>query len=483
MKKIISKTLIALAVAGAPAFPAAAESDGSTLSMQNSVAAPQSSQTAIDQDALEADIALASLPEPTDPGKQVTDQMDDWLHGAGANLSLKSDRGEIFLGKGFAAVKGNPDSRDWADYRIMAYKEALMEAQAQFIQWEGISTRADMVSRMFDDQTQMPTFESHELQNTSKLAEVLDKVMAVTTGKLDEQLREMNIDPEEFRAAPSAKRARIFENSISERVAVNARAAITGLVPVKTFEANSANGEHVIAVVVVASTKMSQFVHDLKNSRGDIAADPARASKTPLRDLFAADKPALIHEFGIRKMFDENGYPVLISFGQAGTGYTGSDFSRKMDARKSARLFAQADAYANFAYFLNSTGTANLNTTRASSTTRDGIATLEQGSVIESEAERMELVRIINNEIASRGSVSDLPGTRQLLSWTEDHPQTGHEINGVVYIWHPQSELQARELRNFKPTQTTQTPQQQKPRASGQAGTSQSRDLMSADDF
>ncbi|HBB79428.1 MAG TPA: hypothetical protein DC050_14805, partial [Pseudomonas sp.] len=59
-----------------------------------------------------------------------------------------------------------------------------------------------------------------------------------------------------------------------------------------------------------------------------------------------------------------------------------------------------------------------------------------------------------------------------------------HEINGVVYIWHPLSEQNARQLRDFKPARTSsQGAQQPQNRSSGQAGTSQSRDLMSADDF
>ncbi len=487
MKMTFIKTAIALAFATISSFslPVVAQALAETQPSQSPVS-PMQSLPSADQDALEAEIAAVSVPESMDPGTELMEQVDDWLNGAGAGLAAKSERGEVFLGQGFGVVKANPDSRDWADHRIMAYKEALMGAQGQFIEWEGIRARAETVSRFFDargDRSQMPTFEPEELRNTNKLAELLDKAMALAGGMLDEQLRELGIDPEEFKAAPAEKRARLFENSISENIAINARASLTGLVPVKTFEAHDADGNHAIAVVVVSSDKMRQFVYDMKNSRGDMAPNPERASPVPLRDQFAADKQALIKEFGIRKMFDENGYPVLISFGQAGTGYSGSDFSQKMDARKGAFLYAQADAYANFAYLLNSTGTADLETVRSSRKTTDGIATLEQDNVVQSEETRMELVKTINNEIAARGSISDLPGTRQLMRWTAKHPQYGNEINGVVYIWHPLSEQNARAMRDFKPTRTTQSAQLPQNRSSGQAGTSQSRDLMSADDF
>ncbi|MBA1235312.1 DUF6844 domain-containing protein [Stutzerimonas nitrititolerans] len=488
MKMMFTKTALTLAFAAISTFSLPIAAQATTEVQPQQAATPQlDSLQGPEQDALEAEIAAASAPEPMDPGTELMEQVDNWLSGGGAGLAAKAERGDVFLGQGFAVVKASPDSRDWADHRIMAYKEALMSAQSEFIQWEGIRARAETVSRFFDareDRSQMPTFEPEELQNTSKLAELLDKVLAVAGGKLDEQLRELGIDPEEFQAAPAEKRALLFENSINEKIAVSARASLTGLVPVKTFEAHDADGNHAIAVVVVASDKMRQFVHDMKSSRGDMAPDPKRASPVPLREQFAADKQALIKEFGIRKMFDENGYPVLISFGQSGTGYTGSDFSQKMDARKGAFLYAQADAYANFAYLLNSTGTAELETTRASRKTTEGIATLEKGGAVQSEESRMELVKRINNEIAARGSISDLPGTRQLLRWTAKHPQYGNEINGVVYIWHPVAEQSARDMRNFTPQRASQDRAEQvRESSSGSAGTSQSRDLMSADDF
>src|SRR5690606_40078138 len=95
-------------------------------------------------------------------------------------------------------------------------------------------------------------------------------------------------------------------------------------------------------------------------------------------------------------------------------------------------------------------------TTRASRKTTEGIATLEKGGAVQSEESRMELVKRINNEIAARGSISDLPGTRQLLRWTANHPQYANEINGVVYIWHPVAEQSARDMRNFTPQRASQ---------------------------
>ncbi|MGB2131560.1 MAG: DUF6844 domain-containing protein, partial [Marinobacterium sp.] len=321
----------------------------------------------------------------------------------------------------------------------------------------------------------MPSFSPEDLQSSGKLEEVLNKAIALAGGQLDKQLSELGINPDEFKAAPPEKRARMFENSISEQISTRARASLTGLIPVKTFEANDAQGRHAITVIVVSSDKMRQFVHDMKQSKGDLAPNPEKVGGPSLRERFGNNKAALIHEFGIRKMFDENGYPVLVSFGQAGTGYQGTDFNRQMNARKGAFMYAKADAYANFAYLLNAVGNAESNTGRKSMDVIDGVVRAEQDGVMESEE------KTINNEISARGRISDLPGTRQLLRWTAQHPQHGNEINGVIYVWHPVSEQNARNMRDFKPKRTEQV--QERKTTTGTSGTSQSRDLMSADDF
>ena len=472
MNNLFKQAALALAISGL-----ALQAHAQGASAADSSSSVQTSQATTVDEA----VAEAAEPAPVDPGMKLIEQIDAWKYGAGAALAERADNGDIFMAEGIAFVKVTPEANDWADHRLMAYKEALMNAQAQFIEFEGISTRAETLSKFFDDKSQMPSFSPEELQSSSKLEEVLNKAIALAGGKLDEQLNELGINPDEFNAAPPEKRARLFENSISEQVSTRARASLTGLMPVKTFEANDAQGRHAIAVVVVASDKMRQFVYDMKQSKGDLAPNPRKAGGPSLRERFSSNKSALIHEFGIRKMYDENGYPVLVSFGQSGTGYNGSDFNRQMNARKGAFMHAKADAYANFAYLLNAVGNAESTTRKSSMNVTDGVVRAEQGGVMESEETRTEMVKAINNEISARGSISDLPGTRQLLRWTAKHPQHGNEINGVVYVWHPVSEQNARDMRNFKPKRNEQA--QTRKASTGTAETRQSRDLMSADDF
>ncbi len=481
MKMLFKQTALALAISSI-AVVTQAQTDANQPEIETTIQV----ETAQSMDQTEAvDLAVAEAAElaPVDSGMMLMEQIEKWKQGAGAGLAQRAENGDIFMAEGTSFVKVTPDAADWADHRLLAYKEALMNAQAQFIEFEGISSRAETVSKLFEDKSQMPSFSPEELQSSNKLEEVLNKAVALAGGKLDEQLNELGINPDEFNAAPPAKRARLFENSISEQITTRARASLTGLVPVKTFEANDAEGRHAIAVMVVASDKMRQFIYDMTQSKGDLAPNPKKVGGPSLRERFTENKAALINEFGIRKIYDENGYPVLVSFGQAGTGYNGADFNRKMNARKGAFLYAKADAYANFAYLLNAVGNAESSTSKKSTDVTEGIVQAEKNGVLTSEESRIEMVKSINNEISARASISDLAGTRQLLRWTAKHPQYGNEINGVIYVWHPVSEQNARNMRNFKPKHQAQAKSQERNSKAHSTGTSQSRDLMSADDF
>lgn len=470
MKTIISKTLIAL-VAASLGF-------SGVQAQQAPAGDPVMNEHQLDQTA--AQIAAAAQPQLVDPGLKLEELIQDFE--ASPHGRAFADNDSLFYTTATATVMVKPESREWGNARVLAYKEAMIEAQANYVRFLGLSVKTESVKKMFSDPSKMPSFSEADLRSANKLAALFDKAVAVAGGKLDQQLDEMGINPEEFRAAPAEKRAKLFERSVAQTTVSRGRAELTGIIPVKTFEAFNEQGDHAVAVAVVASPRFRQFVHDVIESKGDIAADPSKASAQPLRDLLRANPLALIDDFGIRRMYDEQGYPVLVSFGQSSNPYRGNDFQQRADNRELSFISARADSFANFANLFKASGMVNEAVTQRASRTNTGVAVAEGRDVTLTEEAANEIVRAIDNEISSRGSVSDLAGTKELFRWTQNHPMHGHEINGVVFIWHPQAEQQARSLRNFKPQQP-QRAVHQPSRTTGQSGTSQSRDLMSADDF
>ena len=476
MKKLLP-TLLAMALASAsPVIQAAEETPPA-----NGTAVAETTMTSTDLDEVEQALNESATPEPIDPGLRIEDEISAYKQGPGRSFVTKAREGKLYFGVGQANVMLRPEDRNWGNARVMAYKEALLNAKADYLIHLGTSVVASSATRLFDDASQMPEFSPEELASSTKLGELLDKAVAVAGGMLDEKLTEMGIDPEEFRAAPTEKRATLFESSVSDSVTQRARHELTGVIPVKTFEANDSEGNHVVAVAIVASPKMRAFIDDVIRSKGDIAPNPDKASSVPLEQLFA-DKSALINEFGIRRLYDEKGYPVLVSFGQSSNPYRGNDYQQRYDNRKVSYAAAQSDAFGNFATLFKSTGTFDDSKSDVMQNRRVGIVRAEGRDLSESEESSKEFIRALEREMEASGRVRDLAGTSELLRWTAKHPLYGHEINGVIYVWHPVAESNARALRDYKPKQDKPSPTAA-PVTKGQAGASQSMDLMSADDF
>lgn len=480
MMKVLKPTLLSLAIGmTGSAYILAQEPDAQAAS--NQAVAAQEELTPADLAEVERAMTTSAQPDPIDPGMEIEKAIADYKRGEGQGFVQKARQGKLYFGVGQANVMLLPEDREWANARVMAYKEALLNAKADYLAHLGFDAMSKEATRLFDDPSQMPRFDAEELASASKIGELLDKAVAVAGGMLDEKLVELGIDPAEFRAAPSEKRAVLFERSVSNKVTQRARHELTGVMPVKSFEANDADGNHVVAVAIVVSPKMRSFVDDIIRSKGDVAADPDKASQMPLDVLFA-DKAGLINEFGIRRMTDEQGYPVLVSFGQSGNPYRGNDYQQRFDSRAVSFAAAQAEAVGNFATLFKSTGELSQATSNVMSNRRVGIVRAEGKSVSESEESGREFIRAVEREMESSGRVTDLAGTSELMRWTVKHPVYGHEINGVIYVWHPVGEQNARILRNAASPSPAQAPRTTQAR-NGQAGASQSKKLMSADDF
>ncbi len=482
MKALFKKTTLALALASlttAHTFAASTESQAATA---GPVAVAEAELDQQEMDAVAANLAKAAEPEYQDPGVDLQEMIADFEDSPLGQSFL--DKPGVFYTVGEAWVMGTPESRDWGNARVMAYKEALLKAQAKYISYLGISIKAESMRRFFKDPTQMPSFEPEELRETGKIAELLDKAVALAGGKLDQQLMELGIDPEEFAAAPREKRAVLFNRATSETVKTRARQSLTGVIPLKTFESYDQQGNHAVAVAIVASNNFRQFIYDVIHSKGDLAPKPEKAAPESLRAFLRKDKKALLSDFGIRRMYDQNGYPVLVSFGQSSNPYRGDDPQARADEREMSFTLARNSAYANFAYLFNSTGIAEESASTKMERKRVGIARAEGTDITESEEETQRFISTVDSEITARGSVSNLPGTKELFRWTAKHPMHGHEINGVVYIWHPLAEQNARQLRDFKPAKSSSQATRSEPkRPTQEAGRMLGRDLMSADDF
>lgn len=439
--------------------------------------APASAQ---EEQEVEAMIADAARPQESDPGIMIEDRINEYnTSGAGAQFMQKQDEGALFYTTASAPVMEKASSPAWPEFRQMAFKEAMLLAQQKYMEFLGVSMKSKMIRHMQSD-PEFPKFSQEELYSTSRFEALLEKGLALLGGKLDAMLKEQGIDPQEFNALPPSKQKDLLVRSVTEETERTARGELSGMIPVQTFEARNDKGDHIVAVAVVASPAFKDFVREALAKKGELKPNPKRVGGPAVRDQVVMDKAEMINQFGIRRVYDENGYPVLVSFGQSYNPYTGQDYQARLENRGVALEQAAASAFANFAFLFKAHGTvSSASSNKAASSTIGKVEVDAKGNSFESTEYVRSVINQYTSTIEARGEVNDLPGVRRLHSWTYIHPEYGHEMVGVVYTWAPQDSALAKTLK--EPAKQKQAPAAQK--AKGQAGSSTGKQLMDSNDF
>lgn len=412
-----------------------------------------------------AEVANASVHPVQDSGA-ITDRMEAFIDSSG--LGARADRNELFILRGVSVVQVPTTNPDWVRYRQIAYSDALLSAQADFVAEQNTHIMARTVGEFYKSANEQPP-PYDDTRAPGKAAELLRKIVAVASGKLDNELRGIGIDPAEYAKTPEPQRTPLLAKHLKTQTLERSIGDTIGLCPIQTFEAWDSAGTTRIGVVAVCSGKMRDFAQQVLHMRGEFTPDPGRAQD--LRKLFA-DTSKLVSEFGVRRLFDSQGLPVVISFAQWASPYRGNDPALAADYNESALQQASLLADHQIADFLKGSieyrkqGAVGQEIDRIASSMPDSTGSIEDTKRIVDQLSR-QMIRTASIQIA---------GERTLRTWSGRHQAVNLPIVGVIRMWSAATEqaLHARQSPH------TNAPSGLSP---GAAGAAQGRRLMNADDF
>jgi len=416
-----------------------------------------------------SEIAKEAL-EPVDIKKSIEDQME-------TTCRPYEKAGRTKLNMATQIVNARPTDKDWAKSRSFAYEAAVLKAQSEYISEQGqhiVGETAQHIQKAAYPNDEPPPFDDSALKSPQGLQQLVQKLVALGTGKIDQQLRDLGIDPKDYEKAPEPQRYVMFENAIRKTALKQAIGSIVGMVPVQTFEGNDGKGNFQIGVCLVTSQAMKDLAAQVLRAHGDIAPDPTKAQDLT---LLYKDKSQLYRDFGVRRVFDEEGYPALISFYQWGSSYAGSDPVMKDQFQEEALRQATDLADTQLAEFLKGSMDAR-SQSQASEALEKAAERFPDGYIQDDEKTR----RAVDGAIRDiKKSVSiDIVGLRTLYKWHGNHPITGQEVVGVIRIWSAKGEKTTREFRDNRTSgATVPNPLQ----GSEKAGITSGRSIMKPDDF
>lgn len=467
-------------VAQAPE-PAAAPAPTQILVADTQAAAPEQADAVDDAVAApaqtEIEIVKAVESGIKNAHQYVSDQADKYVNQRRQAYRKQGRNNEVFLQYGVADISLPSAAPDWGDARTIAYLQAQTKARESLISELHLDVSSKVARESFRT-NQGPEFTPEELRTESKMNAMMNKLVAVVDGSLNTKLSELGIDPKDFEAASPSKRKVMMRKAMTRETETRARGEISGAMIVKTFEVTDDNGNTSVAVVLSTSNKMKNLLASLQNSKGQVQPEPGKPGVN-LDHFLDKNKANLMYEYGVKMMRDEQGYPMLVSFGMAGNDCNPVDYEECNDNRDFAFIEAQQEAYAHISEAYNLYGSMKTNVSKGSE--REKVQTLTKNDDGEEslQATTTKLLKETRQMSKMSSSVKGLVGLAVAKRWTHKHPTSGREINGIVVAWHPQKE---QAMRTFKAGKSPVEPKSQQQQQSG-SNQGASMDLMDISDF
>ena len=354
-------------------------------------------------------------------------------------LQERSDSGNLTLVTGdVISVKESTTSAAFGKSRDMAFAASFLNVQAKYVELRGQKIAAETLSEAMKNTPSQADMKLEEPGSKDRVIRIGDKLYQLTEAMLDNALRKEGVPEGEITKVEPSKRIETLRNSITRRTRVQAFGEVAGILPIQNFEATDCEGRSAVVTIAVHSLKNLEFARAVVRKQPIIAQKDDAAPKSlalTVRDEVTSKE--ILRLINLRKVYDQNGYPSLLSYGQWSYVNVGGTPRDRELREEFARTQAEANAKANIAYYLNGTASSVVETS-VKELEQNFVNVTKEAATTESIAEDLEKQF---RRLQANGTVN-LSGLRPLQTWTMEYPDPsgakGVMIIGVVVGWSPQ---------------------------------------------
>jgi hypothetical protein len=391
--------------------------------------------------------ALNEIAEVVSVGDQIDEAFNTFASKKSITYGSSDASGRIFY-KGVETVAVPPENAQWGKQRVSAFEKALLKAQAEFVRDRFGKQMVQQARTMFEDMSD--NAEEFPEGQKGRLEVIWEKLLALTDAKLNKKLEEVGVDPEEYKSASPKQRKKLFSDAYTKKCLTKAIGDMSGLLPVQTFEANDGKGTYKIGVVLLYSSKVKQLAYDISHNRLPLLT--GRPGKS-LNEIVPVSSEVLANQFGVRVLFNEQGQPCLVSYGQWSHNYTGNDERMRERRNESSMMKAKELADSYITTFLSSKMFYE-NEQETGELLEESVAKDSDGNVTYENISNV--IDKINQKIKVEAK-ADMAGRGTFRSVKYKHP-VGHEISIVARVWTMQNLKTTKGVQSWKPeSQSTQS--------------------------
>ena len=316
--------------------------------------------------------------------------------------------------------------KNYGNARIAAVDAAIADALGQFALSRGTNAALDRTREILQDPNALEDLRNADPQQF--LTAVQNRLRDLTAAKLDNALRELGIPPGKHQQLEFSQKVQLAMESIQTQIVRSAREYFQGIRLLHTFEEQGAIG----ALVISSPTLQEMASRILSGNMQAVGSGNSSDALDQLNGSLSDEELMFMH--GTRLLRDQDGNPVIISFGQASPAVTRGDSRQVINmAVTAAQRRANMRADGALAEFLDTY-------VEVDDEDLNGVAVETMGELFSDGRERestgAKFYAALTSSIRQRSQIQ-LTGITTVRTWRANHPDTGHLHVGAVKMWSP----------------------------------------------
>lgn len=366
--------------------------------------------------------------------QSAADDMEDWFEDVLRQFNLNSfgeDNGKFVLSAA-QSVSLKPTDPQYGDALVNAFDKAMMKLQGQYLMIRFGKTTTEKIKSFYSDRStdakDIALPPETDPGYLDKVVSILNKGLDVTEKKLDKELLELGVEPQEVAKMTPKQKKDIFRDKFVKTTLRKASGSIAGLFPIQTNVITDPKGRTVVGVVAVASPKTIQVARDISLQRTSLIAGKGRDITT----LLPATGQEFIGTLGVRLAYDLDGTPAIISYGISSyRPDTGNDYIDD-ELKEEAKADAISNADAQIAEIVNGVMSEKNERVRG-----EEIKTFVEKEM-RPDSDSIEktinnIIKITSNSAKSSASIK-LQGISTVKTWRHT-VENGQKFVGAVRVW------------------------------------------------
>ena len=262
-------------------------------------------------------------------------QIEDFANRLGISYGVPDNKGRIFF---YSVRTLNVHSPNFIKARIAAFDKAYLEAQRDLALYLGKDIFTKTLAKTLEDYS-----EGKGLENKQSNWQVLKKkLLALTDAALNKALEKLGVNPEKLGSMSLAEKRTLFLDTIKRQTIIKTFHELSGSVPVKTFEGINKDSNYAVGVILMYSPKLKQVAYDIVHKRESVYWNPKKGK--PINAYLPKTDKGWYSSWNVRVVWDKQGYPAILSFGQWGENWSKNPKKRE---RYKKHIYHMADTLAD----------------------------------------------------------------------------------------------------------------------------------------